>query len=89
MHDADELRDALLEIDLSQINIGDISRKKIERSVRDVIKDLAHDKNIDPDKVTEAELKKMNLSPDEIDEILKLKVILVQVESDKPLDPNL
>jgi len=40
--------------------------------------DLAHDKKINPETVTEQQLKDKHLSPEEIDEILKLKHIYVE-----------
>jgi len=78
MHDADNLRDALLHIDVTKNDIDVDERKKLERSVRDVMADLAHDKKINPETVTEQQLKDKHLSPEEIDEILKLKHIYVE-----------
>jgi hypothetical protein len=51
--------------------------------------DIAHDPKINPLTVTEEELKAKGLSPDEISELLKLKHIYVELESDKPVNPKL
>jgi hypothetical protein len=51
--------------------------------------DIAHDPKINPDTLTEKELKAKGLSPDEISELLKLKHIYKELESDKAVDPKL
>ena len=50
--------------------------------------DIAHDPSINPLTVTEKELKARGLSPDEIKEVLDLKHIYVELESDKPVNPK-
>jgi hypothetical protein len=89
MHDADKLRGEVLHLDLGLKDVGVDQRKEIEKSVRDVMKDLAHDPTINPLTVTEKDLRKKGLSPDEISELLKLKHIYIELESDKPVDPKL
>jgi len=89
MHDADILRNTLLGIDLNQKDIPEDERHKIEKSVRDVMADIAHDKNINPTNITEESLGKKGLSDDEIRELLKLKHIYNELDSDKPVNPNL
>lgn len=69
MYDADVLlRAQLLNIDLTKNDIDRDSRRNIEKSIRDVMADIAHDPKINPDKLTEADIKKMDLSPEEKDE---------------------
>jgi hypothetical protein len=89
MHDADILRDEVLhlDVDLKDLPLG--QREHIEKSVRDVMADIADDPKINPLTVTEKELKAKGLSPDEISELLKLKHIYKELDSDKPIDVRL
>jgi len=75
MRDAEKLTNALLCVDLNANDVNPSSRRQIEKSIKDIMNDLAHDKSFNPDKATEKEIKKMDLSPDEIEELLKLKHI--------------
>jgi len=88
MHDADVLRDELLHLNLNLPNVPKDEREKIEKSVRDVMQDIVHDPKIHPENMTDDEIKHLHLSPEEIDELLKLKHIMNKLEDDKPLNPN-
>jgi hypothetical protein len=89
MHDADKLRDEVLHIDITKKDLGADQRAHIEKSVRDIMAGIGHDANINPETITEKGLKAKGLSRDEINELLKLKHIYIELESDGPVDPKL
>jgi len=64
------------------------SRRVIEKSIRDVMADISHKPNIDPNKLTDNQIKGMDLDPEEIEELLKLEHIYRELEDDKQIDPK-
>jgi len=74
----------MLGIDLTKKDIDENKRHKIEKSVRDVMAEITHKPNLNPDNITNKQIKNMDLSPEEIDELLKLKHLYNELESDKP-----
>jgi hypothetical protein len=85
MHDAEKLKD--LEVHLPQAGLTTADQDyEIQRSCRDIMRDLAGDPDLNPEKVTKKDLWEMNLDPTVIDEILKLKHIYLETKDGKPLD---
>jgi hypothetical protein len=85
MHDAEKLKELELHLPTSGLTTKaqDI---EIQRSVRDIIGDLAGDSNIDPSKMTKKGLREKGLDPKTIDELMKLKVIYQEVDKGKAVD---
>jgi hypothetical protein len=85
MHDADVLENLMINVPIT----GDVSkgqREEIKRSVRDVMKDILHDDKVDPMHCTLNELLNKGYEPDEIRELMKLRMIYEEVDTDKPID---
>jgi len=59
---------------------------EIKYEVTEIMRDLASDQSLNPEKVSKYSLKKMDLSPKTINEIMKLKQIYDEVASGKPVD---
>jgi len=56
------------------------------RSTRNIMRNIAHDDTLDPHNVTKAKLKAIGLTPEQIDEVLKLQHIYEELEDNKPVD---
>jgi hypothetical protein len=85
MADADKLEDMSTLLAPGH-KVTESDKEKMKASVRDVMADVAHGKKIDPVTVSRRALEKLGLSEEEIQEILKLKIIYAEVNSKKPLD---
>jgi len=73
-----------LTIDTTKRDIDEHQREHIEKSIRDVMAEITNKPNLNVDNLSDKQIKGMDLSPGEIDELLKLKHLYVELESDKP-----
>merc|ERR1712183_284284 len=64
----------------------DKQNKQIQKSIRDIMQDLAHDPNLDPHNIDYDELRKEGISEHAIEELKKLEHIYDEVDQGKHAD---
>jgi hypothetical protein len=87
MHDAGKLKGLELVLPSGGVTNAD-QDYEIQKSVRDIMKDLAGDQELDPENMTKKGLRQKGLDPTTIDELMKLKVIWNEVKDGKPVDAS-
>ena len=85
LHDAADLKDLANQVGVNRV-LGSELRGEIKRSARDIIRDITHDPKLNPEQVTKAKLLEMGLTPQQIDEVLKLKGIYEELDGEKSVD---
>jgi len=84
-HDKELLQDLLDDLPSSG-KTTPAQNEAIKNNVIDMINDITGNPDLDISTLTKEQLRDMGLSPEEIDEIMKLKEIYDQVNSGKPVD---
>ena len=85
MYDAEKLKELEMHLPTTGKTNAD-QDYEIQKSVKVIMQDLAHDKNLDPATITKKELMSMDCDPKTIDEVMKLKGIYNEVKDGAPVD---